>query len=264
MFSKTAFHKSANDSVILFASVMTKIEGRPYDDLLRTYEYRGFPSMAILDADGAKQYEGFPRDVYGMTTILGSVGDYLSMQAEIDAGKEVDAKAWFLARLYMGEVDLSTAGDELAKHELSDAERARAEGHLFALEMADLMNKNYEFMRANGRGSGNDPEVVAAIYDAFVEGKRLPAGTSAEEFVADVLVETGYEQKNAAAFHYGFERVLPSLEGQIADMRGRIEDYSEKAKTDERYANAIKSMEGRIASHEKRIALLRERAAEMK
>ena len=64
MFSSKGFQSWGKDNAILFAAVMTKIEGRKDDELLRTYEFRGFPSMAILDADalGSLALLGFSTD----------------------------------------------------------------------------------------------------------------------------------------------------------------------------------------------------------
>ena len=113
MFSNKEFQSFAGESTVLFASVMTKIEGRKDDELLRTYGFRGFPSMAILDASGEKKFDSLPRDVYGMRCVLGSVDDYLALKDKVDAGETVDEKAWFLARLGVGEVDVSSARKEL-------------------------------------------------------------------------------------------------------------------------------------------------------
>ena len=52
VFSTTEFQSWGKNNAVLFAATMTKIEGRKDDELLRTYEFRGFPSMAILDAKG--------------------------------------------------------------------------------------------------------------------------------------------------------------------------------------------------------------------
>ena len=90
MFSKKDFQTWGKQNAILFAAVMTKIEGRKDDALLRTYEFRGFPSMAILDADGTAMTKKVPRDLYSMSNIVAAAPAYAKLSAAIEAGNEVD------------------------------------------------------------------------------------------------------------------------------------------------------------------------------
>ena len=68
MFSKEDFQAWGKKDVVLFASVMTRIEGREDDDLLTKYGFRGFPSFAILDAEGEAITKQMGRDLASMQT----------------------------------------------------------------------------------------------------------------------------------------------------------------------------------------------------
>ena len=114
MFSKQDFQDWGKQNAVLFAAVMTKIEGRKNDDLLRTYGFSGFPSMAILDADGEAITKRVPRDLFSMQNIVAAAPDYVKLKAAEQAGEAVDGKAWFMARLGVGELEAKEAKELLA------------------------------------------------------------------------------------------------------------------------------------------------------
>ena len=115
MFSTDDFQAWGKDNAILFAAVMTKIEGRKDDALLRTYEFRGFPSMAVLDASANAVTKSIPRDLQSMQRIVAATPGYVKLAAAVDAGEDVNASEWFLARLRLGKLTSAEAKEQLAE-----------------------------------------------------------------------------------------------------------------------------------------------------
>jgi hypothetical protein len=233
VFSARDFQSWGKDNAILFAAVMTKIEGRENDDLLRTYGFRGFPSMAILDADANAIVKKIPRDLNSMRKIVASTPDYLRMSKMLDAGKPVDAAKWFLAQLNLGKLTAAAANEELAKAKLNRADKAAAEQSIFLLEMTELQGV------ARRRDATAEEKMAAceAVYEAFKAGKRLAEGAPPEAFVDDMLLDAAKSNNDKEAFAYIKDRVKARHLKRIEDMKGFKERYQadvEKFKDDEK------------------------------
>ncbi|MFT4842743.1 MAG: hypothetical protein ACI8UD_001944 [Planctomycetota bacterium] len=245
MFSNKDFKAWGKENAILFASVMTKIEDRKDDDLLRTYEFRGFPSMAILGADGTAITKKVPRDLYSMSNIVAAASDYAKLSAEVEAGSKVDQKKWLMAQLGMGKINAKDAKAMIASTGISGKTKARAEGMLFVLEMAELASS------ARGRDVTAEAKMAAcqAVYDAFKTGMRLPAGAAPESFVDDMLIDAAKSNKDGVAFAHAYERVKARHLAQIETMKGYLPRYRadlEKNKDDEKELERTKSTLKRI------------------
>jgi hypothetical protein len=94
--SDEAFPAFAKE-VIPYLNVMTKIEGHPYDNLLRDKGFGGFPSLAFMDAEGnvlAKQGE---RSVEGFRKTHKAVANFQDLQARIKKGEKGLEFALFVA-----------------------------------------------------------------------------------------------------------------------------------------------------------------------
>lgn len=267
MFSNNEFKAWGKQNAILFASVMTKIEGRKDDDLLRTYEFRGFPSMAILDVDGTAITKKVPRDLYSMSNIVAAAPAYAKLSAAVEAGTEVDQKQWLMAQLGMGEIKANDAKAKIASTGLSGKDKDRAEAMLFVLEMAELAGS------AGGRNSTAEDKMAAcqAVYEAFKTGKRLPPGASPEAFVDEMLIDAAKSNKDSLAFAHAYERVKASHLAQIKTMEGYRPRYRadlEKNKDDEkkleRTKDILKQIAGIIAEAEQKIADLETLAKQLK
>lgn len=245
MFSKKDFQTWGKQNAILFAAVMTKIEGRKDDALLRTYEFRGFPSMAILDADGTAMTKKVPRDLYSMSNIVAAAPAYAKLSAAIEAGNEVDQKQWLMAQLGMGRIKAMEAKAKIASSGLSGKAKARADMMVFVLEMAELAGST------RGRNVTAEDKMAAcvAVYEAFQAGKRLPPGSSPEPFVDDMLIDAAKSNKDSVAFAHACERVKARHLEQIKTMKGYLPRYRadlEKNKDDEEKLKRTKSTLKRI------------------
>ena len=123
--------------VVLFAHVTTRIEGRPYDDLLVRKGRTGFPSFVMMDANGEALAIGGARTVAAFTE---SVEAAQSMQALAAAGEVGDGearKAVFLQRLEWLAIPFADAKAQAERLDLTDAERAGIVAPMLALELND-------------------------------------------------------------------------------------------------------------------------------
>jgi hypothetical protein len=257
VFSKQEFQSWAKRSVVPFAAVMTRIEGRKDDDLLRTYGFRGFPSMALLDAAGEAITKEIPRDLFSMQNIVAAAPAYAKLSAAAAAGDEVDAKAWFLAQLGMGKLGAEAARAQL--EELGLAGNSKAEQMVFVLEMNDLWHK------ARGREATDEDKTAAreAVYAAFKAGKRLPAGASPEPFVDEMLMESAKSNKDAKAFFFTYDRVKVGLVERIGQMKGFAPRYRADLEKNKDDAEAVKRIEASLKRLETSLAAAEEQIAEL-
>jgi predicted ribosome quality control (RQC) complex YloA/Tae2 family protein len=245
VFSKKDFQAWGKQNVVLFAAVMTKIEGRKDDELLRTYEFRGFPSMAILDAEGGAVTKEIPRDLFSMQNIVASAPSYVKLAAAAEAGEQVDAKAWYLAQLGMGKLSVEEAKAQLATVGLAADAKVKAEQIVFVMEMNDLSRSS------RGRGATAEDKMAAceAVYEAFKAGKRVPAGSTPEQFVDDMLIDAAKSSGDAKAFFFAYDRVKARHQERIEQMEGFVTRYEadlEKNKDDPKLLERTQSTLKRI------------------
>ena len=259
MFSKKDFQTWGKDNAVLFAAVMTKIDGRAQDDLLRTYEFRGFPSLALLDADGTAIKKGLARDLYSIKNVVKAAPLYQAMQAKLDAGTAVDQRQWLLARLGMGKVDAEEARTEIASLDWPGKGKLKkqVEQQLFVMEMTALSR------RAGRRNAEAEvkAEACAAVYEAFKAGRRLPPGSAPVAFFDDMLVDAAMAGGDHEAFAFAAGRVRAALQDRIKAMEQRLPRYRadlEKFKDDERTLprihSAIERTETQLAEARKKLA----------
>lgn len=257
MFSKKDFQTWGNQNAILFAAVATKIEGRKDDALLRDYGFRGFPSMAILDAEGTAITKKVPRDLYSMSNIVAAAPAFVKLSADIEAGNEVDQKQWLMAQLGMGRIKAEEAKAQIASTGLSGETLARAETMLFVLEMAELAGST------RSRKATEEDKMAAcqAVYDAFKTGKRLPLGSAPESFVDDMLIDAAKSNKDSQAFTHAFERVkarhlerIKSMKGYLPRYRADLEKNKDDEKKLERTKRTLKQIAEIITSTEQKVS----------
>lgn len=214
MFSKSDFQAWGKESAVLFAAVATRITDREEDDLLRTYGFRGFPSMAILDAKGEALQKQFGRDLFSMKNAVTYAPIYSELKPKVDDGKKVDQAKWFLARLATNKLKAGEAKDEIGALQLSSTQKKDAEQLIFVGEMSQLAGR--------GRRRGGNANASEKVYTAFKAGKRLPAGSSPERFFDDQLVKAAMEKGDAEAFFFSFDRVRKNVVGMIGNYESRL------------------------------------------
>jgi len=113
--------KAFSKNVVPYLSVMTHIEGRKDDDLLTVYGFRGFPSLAFLDAEGNKIKVQAERSVKGFQ----ATADYLGLKAKVEAGDKSAAIPYFFAQMKLGDIDFKGAQEKVKTLKLSDEQMAQ-------------------------------------------------------------------------------------------------------------------------------------------
>ena len=259
VFSKKDFQTWAKADVVPFAAVMTKIKDRPNDDLLRTYEFRGFPSLAVLDADGEAIAKGFARDLYSMKNVVKWAPLYSKLEAEHEAGDKVNGKEWLMARLGMGKIEADEARTEIASLKLDGKPKQQAEQSLFVMEMTALSRE------ARRRDAGPDfhMEACTKVYDAFKAGRRLPDGSAPVAFFDDMLIDAAMSNKDHKAFMFAYKRVQESLQEQIKSMESRLPRYRADLEKYEDNEQLLPRIHAAIERAEKQIADAKKKLADM-
>jgi len=112
--------KAFSKKVVPYLSVMTHIEGRKDDDLLTVYGFRGFPSLAFLDAEGNKIKDQRERTVKGFQ----ATADYLGLKAKVEAGDKSAAIPYFFAQMKLGDIDFKGAQKKVKTLKLSKEQMA--------------------------------------------------------------------------------------------------------------------------------------------
>lgn len=243
MFSTSEFQTWAKANVVPFAAVMTKIEGRENDELLRTYGFRGFPSLALLDPNGDAIMKNLARDVHSMASAVKAAADYAELKAKVDAGEEVDQGRWLLARLGLNKLELEPAMSEFASLDLEGEQRQEAIHHLVQLELGQLMSK----AREGGDGAKAAQQRVLVM---FHEDWKPPEGSSVQSFYDSLLIEAAKEQEDEAAFRYAYPRVRERLLEQKQTFEGYLDRYKDNEETLGRVRTMIERNEKELAELE--------------
>ena len=250
MFSTSEFQTWAKANVVPFAAVMTKSEERPHDELLRTYGFGGFPSLALLDANGDAIMKGIGRDVHSMSSAVKAARDYEDLKAKFDAGDEVDQGRWLLARLGLNKLELEEAMNEFMSLNLEGEQRQAAIHHLVQLELGQLMGAMRE---------GGDAAVKSAqqrVLVMFHEGWTPPEGAGEQRFYDSLLIAAAKEQQDEVAFRYAYPRVR----AQLLEQKETFEGYLDRYKDDEATLGRVRTM---IERNEKELAELEAAAKQL-
>ncbi len=234
MFSKPEFQAWGKKSVVLFASVMTKIEDRKDDELLKVYEFRGFPSMAYLDSEGEVVTKKVGRDLASMRTIATYAPVYKELKPKVDAGEAVDKNQWFLARIGMGELKLAEAKKEFAGLTLGAADAKRVAKQIFSMEMNDLLQQlRSKSLELAGAGD--------AVYGFYKQGKTLGADAPLAAFYDQMLVMGAVKAKDAKAFFSAYPRVKEGMTKQLKSLEAQKIRYKDNERAQTYFDRNIKS-----------------------
>ena len=235
MFSKKDFQDWAKGgNAIVFAAVMTKIDGRENDGLLRDYGFRGFPSLAILDSTGKAITKKVDRSLESMSTVTKASKRYVTMKAKVDAGEDYNKGAWFMTRLKMGQIEVAAAKEEMGNLQLREKQTTRANNMIFAMELEGMLNKQRAQMRRpRGRGQAQDAaaprgeklDIEGFVYKSFQSGKRIPKGHGILGFFDSHLIEAGKKNSDAKAFLFSYERVRKTIAARIAQYKNLVKRY---------------------------------------
>ncbi|RMH04851.1 MAG: hypothetical protein D6702_02080 [Planctomycetota bacterium] len=151
-----------------FLHITTRIEGHPYDNLLREKGGRGFPTLQFMDADGNTLAVQSERTVAGFERTLAELTRLLDLEKRVAAGEKGLENGLFLARFRLGRISYAEAREQAGRLKDLTAEQKR--------ELAALLldGEVQEIIS----GAGRDPEKIAAagrrLKELLAEG-RMPS-----------------------------------------------------------------------------------------
>jgi hypothetical protein len=132
--STSEFKEFAKD-VILFAHITSKVEGDAYQDLMREKGGRGFPHLAILDANGDVVAKPDSRDVPGFVAAVADGKQFLALRSKENPTVE-DRIELLGLEIKLGNYDLAKAREAAGEIEgMTDAQKAKVEDAIFPLEV---------------------------------------------------------------------------------------------------------------------------------
>lgn len=227
---------------------MTKIEGRKEDDLLRTYGFRGFPSMAILDASGEVITKKVNRDLPSMQSVVAAPSSYYKLKSKVEAGEQYDKTAWFTAQLGLGQLSVDEAKEQFEALGLKGAAAKKADQQILALEIDGILHSR-----------GGNP--IGKIYEFFKAGRIPPENSSQTAFYHSSLMQAALRNDDAKAFKFSYKRALSGAELNVKNWQNRLpryerdlEKYKDNARILPQVERAIQAAKRQIETGKKSIA----------
>ena len=204
---------------------MTHIPGRKDDDLLSKYGFRGFPSMAWLDAEGNLVTKQGGRDIEAFQGTLTNLDAIDSLRARIK--KDGKGGQRLQPELLVAEMNLGLVSFEEAQKRRKGFKRLRAD---VATELDGLLLnlEVQEIVESTGRDRGAAEEAGAKFYAMAKEG-RVPSGESGFSFWR-LAMDHAKSEGDAAVFQMGYKSLAEELKDEPRAKRfleGLAEDLAE-------------------------------------
>jgi hypothetical protein len=192
--------------VVLFAHVTSHVEGDAYQNLLSEKGGRGFPFLAILDANGDVVAKPASRDVAGFEAALADGAKFLDLKAKEDP--TVDDRVDLLClEIALGRLDLEQARESAAGIEgMSDAQKAKVADAILPLEIRSHMPKSRRPTPEERQASGK------AFAEMFKAGREPTDLRTLQPFFIFML-DYAEAEKDADLF----KKALGKLEAAFAD-----------------------------------------------
>ena len=209
----------------MFVHITTRIEGHPYDDLLQKNGFRGFPTLAILDDEGAVLTSEVGRSVDAMSEAIDGIASLIDLEKREKAGEEGLETDLFKARLRLGKIDLAEAKTKLAELDLSDAERKELDSILFGKEMMEWVMDPI----------GGPDAAMTKVYEAYKAGRRPDDSEQSQSLFYQILLDAAEKADDADAFEFAYKVLIPMMRTSINKQAESIpedqrEQYLEGAK----------------------------------
>jgi hypothetical protein len=232
LLSQKEFYDWAKDYV-LFCHVTTRIPGRKHDGMLRDVGGTGFPTLAILTADGAllARHEG-ARTVEGVDKTAEAAKAFAAVRAKAAAGDE-EAKLAVLVReaeLGMVKPDVLAARVKEVKS-IPPEIQAKLDGLLFDARVAELATRART-------GPEASKAAAAQVIEWAREGKLPSAPRSLSSFVG--IVSADARASKDAANARALVEILTAKRGgdkvkfvsEIAGLNGAVKDAERLSRID--------------------------------
>lgn len=203
----------------------SRVEGEPYGNLLSEKKFRGFPTMAYMDAEGEVLTSSMPRSVDGFRSVHAALGAEQALAAKAKAGKlsPADTGKWLIARMDLGKVELEAAQTEFASIEgkLSAEQKKEIGPRLVDMEVAQVMNSTGTAMR--GKPQDEMEDALAEKYGAMLKAKKIPSDKAAARFWLPIMrsAERGKDEATATRAKTELEALAardPSQKAMIERM----------------------------------------------
>ncbi len=179
--------------MVLFAHITSSVEGDKYQDLLNEKGGRGFPYLAILDADGNVVARPGSRDVAGFAAAAADGKRYVDLKAKKDpsVAEQVDLLA---LEIGLGLVDYDAAKARAdALKDLDDALRARLDDALLPLEVQKHLPQ--------GRNAPREAILAAGkTYAGMFKAGRIPKDDESFQPFFILMLDYAEETKDVDLF----------------------------------------------------------------
>jgi len=211
--------------VIPYLHVTTRIEGHPYDGLLKEKGFAGFPSLCFMDASGNVIAKPGERSVASFEKTLGQVTEVAKLRAEVEGGRKELGLRLLVAEWRLGGMDLATTKKRAeALPKLGAADQEVLDQLLFDAEILAL---------AIGTEKAEKFETAAAHYKkVLAEGKRMPSEWSERPFWNLLMRKADMEppdpelyekavaaQKRIHAGNPNMAAYLEKIEARLAELK---------------------------------------------
>ena len=217
-----------SEKVVPYLNIMTKIEGRPYDDMLIDKGFGGFPTLAFMDVDGKVLAQPSGRSVEAFDETLGNLSAWMELKGRVAAGEEGLKYKLFVTEWDLGMLtweDVKAKGDALGK--LDDKQKAKVAGIRLDAEilaLAKSMNtregRDEAVRKAGGRfhemmKAGHQPSerAQAAFWNGLMSFAELEQDVKLFAKCVDHFKEMYKDEPRAA-------RYLENLDKKLAEMKG--------------------------------------------
>ena len=158
--------KEFSKNHVMLLSIETHIEGRKHDRLLAQKGFRGFPSIAVLDANGdviAKELKS--RDVAGFEGLAQAATGFLELKKKAAGGDREAQIDFAIARTSLGHIDYEDLQEILEPFGKLTTEQQKQVMGFEANEKVGKVLAPYRRMRPN-------KEEMAEITDKFLELRK--------------------------------------------------------------------------------------------
>lgn len=166
MLSTPEFPAFAN-KVVAFMHVTTRIPGRTHDGLLQEKGFRGFPSLAFMDAKGEIIAKPQGRSVEGFDATLDALITHANLKQRIDGGEEGLALDLLLVENTLGTV---TAADFEARAKACENLTPEQQGKVDQI----LLDNRVKQLTGEARRGGPALETAATEFLEMLEAGKTP------------------------------------------------------------------------------------------
>lgn len=212
----------------------TRIEGHPYDGMLLEKGFRGFPSLAFMDAEGNVLATVGDRSVANFRKTQEQLTELMDMKARAAKGEKGLKFAIFAAEWELGSIDLEqikSRADELGK--LDEEQKIQVQQILRDVDVLKELNKISSIRDQAER----DAAVEAAgklFHDMLTDGYR--PGPKAEAQFWSLMVTWADKNEKVKAFELAYQWMSkrygdnPRMKERLETWAARLEELKGSAK----------------------------------